>query len=150
MKILHQIEKGDTLESIALKYGCNIYELMKVNDLTSENLSKLTTLIIPQNKTDFAVIKNLDREILVEVDESNINDIMELTKTQSFISSCNNIKNLQAGDKIIFTKPKNYYVVKPLQSLASVAKILGVSEEVLIEKNNLKSNKLFIGQKIYY
>ena len=37
-------------------------------------------------------------------------------------------------------------LVKPLDTLDKIATILGVNREYIIEKNKLKTDKLFVGQ----
>jgi len=40
----------------------------------------------------------------------------------------------------------NIYTVKPLDTLEKISKSFGVTTDVIINKNHLKSTKLFIGQ----
>ena len=58
-------------------------------------------------------------------------------------------KTLLKGDLLyISTQNALIYVVKPLENINTIAKKLNVTKEQLIEKNNLKSTNLFIGQKL--
>ena len=57
----------------------------------------------------------------------------------------------EKGDVVFVNgNAKNVYVVRPLENLVKVAEKLNVNIETLKTNNNLKSNNLFIGQKIYY
>ena len=48
--------------------------------------------------------------------------------------------------KITNTVPKNKYIVKPLDTISSVAKKLDISEQELIKITNCKS--LYVGQEL--
>ena len=51
----YTVQKGDTLYSIANKYGLTVNELKKLNNLTSDNLSVGQSLIVeklPSESTD--------------------------------------------------------------------------------------------------
>ncbi len=77
---------------------------------------------------------------------------------QKFNSSTDNILrnnsnlNLYAGEWVK-VDVNNFltYVVKPMETLTDVAKKFDVGKEKLMQDNNLKTDKLFIGQnlKIY-
>lgn len=150
MKILHHVGTNKTLEQISQKYHCNVFELMKVNDLQSENLHNISELFIPSNESNFIVLKNFDKELLVEVNEQNVQDLKNLANKQTVVCSCQNVENLEAGDKVIVSKQQKFHVVKPLETLSVIANKLNLTEQELIKKNNLKTNKVFIGQKIMF
>ena len=54
--------------------------------------------------------------------------------------------NPQDNLKLFVPKQNNIYVVTALDNLNSVCKKLGVEKQKIIQLNNLKSEKLFIGQ----
>ena len=160
MRIIHNIKSGDTLQSVAIKYNCTIEELANVNGLDSRslvgvlqhsdngvqssNLMQLKSLIIPDNKLDFAVIKNSDKEVLVEVTKDNIT---ALIKNNEIIAKPNQ-ENIKVGDKVIIGSKKLYHTIRPLETLKSVATLYGVTVRQIIENNNLKTETVFIGQKL--
>lgn len=58
---------------------------------------------------------------------------------------------LEEGDVVIINKnAKKVYYAKPLDNLFKVAEYLNVDIKTLKQMNNLKSTKLFIGQKLFY
>ena len=71
-----------------------------------------------------------------------------------FNTSIDNIEILSSTLEGDFVKIKKCnhttHVVKPLETLCDIAKIYGVSETYIIENNNLKTKRLFIGQKLRF
>ena len=62
----------------------------------------------------------------------------------------NNPGELYAG-KVLFLPETHFssYVVRPFDTLQSVAEINNMSVEQLRTKNNLQSDYIFVGQKLY-
>ena len=62
----------------------------------------------------------------------------------------NNPGELYVG-KVLFLPETNFssYVAKPFETLDKIAKINGISVEQLRLKNNLESDYVFVGQKLY-
>lgn len=57
----------------------------------------------------------------------------------------------ETGDFYIISNIKsNSHVVKPMESLRSIAEKYKISEEEIIRQNNLKTKQLFIGQKLRF
>ena len=57
---------------------------------------------------------------------------------------------LYAG-KLLFLPETNFavYVVKPFDTLEKIAKHFGTTTESIKQKNNITSNYVFVGQKLY-
>ncbi|MBQ8615280.1 MAG: LysM peptidoglycan-binding domain-containing protein [Clostridia bacterium] len=70
------------------------------------------------------------------------------TSTENILRNNENIK-LYDGEWIKI-KVNDYVVhhVKPTESLTQIAKIYCIDEEKIIKDNELKNNKLFIGQRL--
>lgn len=150
MKILHKVASGETLQSIANTYGCEVEELVKMNELQNRFVTPKDVLVIPSNQTDFVVLKNFDKEVLVEVTEHNLEQIENMVKNKNVECSCGNVKNATEGDKLLLGKQQPYVVVKPLETLQSIATRLGLNEDSMVKQNKLKTKRVFIGQKLYY
>ena len=45
---------------------------------------------------------------------------------------------------------QNVHIVKPVETLEKIANMYNVKVETIIEKNNLKDKRLFIGQRLYF
>lgn len=61
--IVYTVKSGDSLSSIVSKYGCKLDELLDVNELTSETLSKGQVLFIPGAAMDAASLRNAMGEL---------------------------------------------------------------------------------------
>ncbi len=62
------------------------------------------------------------------------------------------IKNDQIYDNNVLINKKslhNVYVVKPADTMEKICKICNITSEELIEKNRLKTTKLFVGQRLF-
>ncbi len=80
----------------------------------------------------------------------NMSSIADKFKTTiETIAQDNQLKEVSEGD-ILWIRKKNtcIYVVKPLDTLSKVAKNYNVSKEHIRELNDLKNDKLFVGQKL--
>ena len=137
MKILYNVEKFDTIESIAQKFNVSASQLIKHNNITN-NLPRV--LEIPEQKTEFKIIANLKREFVFKGNAESVKS--NFSKLGLY---CNNLK-----ESVCLFKPKNneIFVVGVLDTLNSICSKFNVSKEEIIKKNNLKTEKLFIGQMI--
>ena len=139
---IYQVQAGDTLYSIANKYGISLSELKAINNLDSDllsigqllnvpsGLSLVNTYVVSSGDTLYSIAKKFDTSI----DE---------------IKSVNNLSNnmLSIGQKLII--PKNddtTYTVKLGDTLYSIAKKYNTTIDEIKRLNNLSNNTLSIGQ----
>lgn len=134
MKIIYNVEKFDTLESIANKFKVGISEIKELNKV-NDILPKI--LEIPEKFSEYKVIANYKREFVYYGKKDKVK--CNLNKLGLFCDS---------NDEVCLFKPKesSTYVVGVLDSLNSISKKFNLLKEDIIEKNNLKTEKLFIGQ----
>jgi membrane-bound lytic murein transglycosylase D len=164
----HVVQKGETLSHIADKYIIPVRTLQAINNLKGNTIfpgQKIylgtinTTLKYDQDtpKTDsesgpnYHVIKN--GETLSHVADKYLIPVAELRRI-------NNLKSntIYPGQKIYLSENKSSdersHVVKSGESINSIAKKYGVSEETIITRNNLnKTNGVVIiqpGQKLVF
>ena len=125
------------LNSKGLKYvsqvcGVEESEIEKLNKGEHKNF-----VYVPNVQSGVNVLCNFDKDILVKVGLSD--NIEELKKKY-------NVKEeLEVGDMFIVSSQEKY-IVKPLDTIDKIANKFGVSIEYLINKNNLKTTKVFVGQ----
>lgn len=94
-------------------------------------------VMVDRETSGVSVLKNYPKDIVVTVDKDD--NIEELKKEY-------NIKgNVEIGDSYIFRSSEKY-IVKPLDTFDKIVSSLGVSKEYIIQKNHLKTEKLFVGQ----
>lgn len=142
----YKVISGDSLYSIARKYGISVDELKKANNLTSNALSVGQILVIPTKDTT----ENQNTYTVVPGD-SLYSIARKLNTTVDEIKNLNNLttNNLSIGQVLrIPTKASdtNTYTVGSGDSLYSIAKKFGISVDKLKEANNLTSNLLSVGQ----
>ncbi len=161
---MYTVVKGDSLYSIAKRYGTSVEEIKKLNYLTSNNLvigqilripemyTKPSDMVIP-NYVNYKVVKgdtlySIAKKFNVSVD-SIINDNNLKNNT---LSIGQNLKIRSKDVEECFGEDisSNTYTVVKGDSLYSISKKLGVSVDYLKNKNNLSSNLLSVGQILKY
>jgi LysM repeat protein len=106
--IVHKVEKGETLSTIARKYRMPLADLYRLNSMT-----------------DFDKIEIGD-EIVIGYKGKN----------GSRIVNVDNVKNT------------GFHIVKSGETLFRISRNYGISVTKLKTINNLKSNNIFVGQKL--
>ena len=167
--INYVVKAGDTLYSIAKKYGISVDTLIKDNALTSNTLNVGTSLKIrvPTGNSivveecigpDYTPPTNLQNTSTYTVKAGdNLYSIAKKFNTSvSNLITLNGLKNnsLSIGQQLKVPASNNSsttnqtYVVKSGDSLYSIAKKFNTTVDSIKKKNNLPSNLLSIGQKI--
>jgi len=145
----YTVLRGDTLYSIAQKYGITVDELKSYNNITGNTLQIGQVLQIPMkeieeenNYINYTVksgdsLYKIAREFDTTVKE--IIDLNNLTTTLLTIGQILKIpSDIQSSDNI-------YYTVVSGDSLYSIARRYGVTVDDIISANNLTSTVLDIG-----
>lgn len=145
----YTVQKGDSLWSIAKKYGLTVNELKSLNNLTS-NLLQIGDVLkvkeeISPDIPDTYVVKRGDtlysiaRDYNLTVDE--LKRLNNLTSNTLSIGQTLLLKS--SAPSVIDT---NTYIVKSGDTLYGIARDNGTTVSELKELNNLTSNNLSIGQ----
>ena len=176
--LYHVVKRGESLDSIAKKYGVSISELREWNKLRSNRVKVGQRLIVGVKEE---AVKGKE-EAKKELKESAVYHVVKKGETLDKIAQkygisvkelkeLNNLKTnkVYAGQKLIVkkeekietkdTKPQKiseviskqkylYHVVKRGESLDSIAKKYGVSISELREWNKLRSNRVKVGQRL--
>lgn len=143
---VYTIKSGDTLWSVAKKFGISVDELKKVNNLTSNSLSIGQKLVIPSEKE--TTNKNV---YTVQSGDTLYSIAKKYDVSVDAIKEANNLPNntLTIGQILIIpTKETDYilYTVVAGDSLYAIARKYGLTMQELMEFNNLGSTLLSIGQ----
>lgn len=138
----YTVKSGDSLYSIAKKYGITVDELKKANGLTSNNLSLNQKLVIPETKGEIGYVVKAGDSLYSIAQKYNIT-VDELKKANGLTTN-----TLTIGQELTIpeTSKTTTYTVKSGDSLYSIADKYNVSVANLKKVNNLKSNLLSIGQ----
>ncbi|MDD6878997.1 MAG: LysM peptidoglycan-binding domain-containing protein, partial [bacterium] len=158
----YTVEKGDSLYSIAKKYNTTVDELLKINQLSSTNLSIGQQLFVPKIESDSSI--TIEDYYTVKSGDSLYSIAKKFNTTVDDIIKANNLTStiLQIGEKLIipgYTKieeiepiepstSSDIYIVQSGDSLYSIAKKYNTTVNELKSLNNLSSNLLMIGQEL--
>lgn len=151
---LYVVKRGDSLWSIARKYGISVNELKELNGLSSNLLSVGQTLIVsgvPETNNDIYFVKNGDTlygiasRFGVSVDE-----LKRYNNLNSNVISVGQQLYIPTGQIVDDTVGTNYdtYIVKVDDTLFNIASRYGISADELKSINNLDNDILFVGQQL--
>lgn len=144
------VKSGDTLYSIAKKYGLTIDELKNMNHLTSNTLSIHQQLLVSgdtsSNSTyDTYIVKSGDS--LWSIASKNNTTVDKLKDINNLSSNL-----LSVGQKLLIPKSSisfKTYTVKSGDTLYKIAQEYGTTVTDLINLNQLPTTNLSIGQVLY-
>ena len=160
------VKKGDTLYSIATKYGIDINLIIKDNGLESNDLKIGQLLRIRSSEEideieecfgpDYTPPNNIMNVVNYTVKKGdNLYNIAKKYNTSvSNILGLNNLTNTNLSIGQVLKIPANnitqdkVYIVKKGDSLYSIATKYNTTVNSIKNKNNLSSNVLQIGQKL--
>ena len=143
------VKKGDTLYSIARKYNTSVDNLKSINNITTDSLAIGQIIKLPSTSStasDTYIVKKGDslysiaRTYNTSVDK--LKEINNLTSNALAIGQVLKLPSSNASEKVVYT-------VKKGDSLYSIAREYGTTVDAIKKLNNIKSNTLSIGQKLY-
>lgn len=147
----YTVKKGDTLYSIATKNNLSVPELKALNNLTSDNLSVGQTLLIkksPKENTNITTYTVKSGDALYSIAKKYNTTVNAITTLNNLTSN-----NLSIGQTLkIPVSTQNTmektYTVKSGDTLYSIARKYNTTVSELINRNNLKTSNLSIGQEL--
>ena len=160
----HAVKRGETLFSIANRYGITVDELRRLNRMQpSETLKSGTTLIVPGGSTVLpatpaAVPANPVSTYTVQRGETlfsianryglTVNELRDLNGISGNSIHSGQKLRVKSGGSPAPVQEVRYHTVKAGETLFSIANRYGVTVEDLKAWNNMKSNNLMAGKKI--
>ena len=147
----YTVKKGDTLYSIATKNNLSVPELKALNNLTSDNLSVGQILLIkkiPKENTNITTYTVKSGDTLYSVAKKYNTTVNAITTLNNLTSN-----NLSIGQTLkipVSTQntTEKTYTVKSGDTLYSIARKYNTTVSELINRNNLKTSNLSIGQEL--
>ena len=139
---LYQVKAGDTLYSIANKYGITLKELKAINSLTNDNLAIGELLNVPSglSLTNTYIVNPGDT--LYSIAKKFGIDIEKIKEKNGLTSNM-----LSVGQKLIIPLIEDTtYVVKAGDTLYNIAKKFNTTVSDLKKLNNLVDDVLSIGK----
>ena len=88
------------------------------------------------------IINQIIPEKIYIENEEDLKQVEEMLKQNNLKSN----NKLEVNSWVVISQKENYYIVKPTDTISSVAKTLNISERELLNKIGTKN--VFIGQKI--
>ena len=141
------VKAGDNLYSIANKYNISVNELKSINNLVSDNLYIGQKILLVSNEsmnddnyivkvgdTLYSIAKRYNIPVIDLINANNINDNIIVVGQELIIP--NNIDN------------NEIYIVEAGDTLYSIARRYNTTIKDIMDKNNLTSNILSIGQEL--
>lgn len=151
------VKKGDTLFRITREFDCSLEELKDLNSLKNNNLKIGQKLNIPIKLNSYTVKKG---DTLLEI-------AIRYNTTTETLSQINNLKNenIKINQKIklpygseekpvpvpeVLIKPQSNktHKVEKGDTISAIALEYQTTEEDILKLNNLKNDKIFLGQNI--
>lgn len=157
--VSYTVEKGDSLYSIAQKFGTTVDKIKIDNELKSNTLTIGDTLKIEDNAGISSVLEcyGIDFELPEDYSDYTVqkgDNLYSIAKryntTVSEIMKLNNLTNtaLKLGQKLKIPTTVTKYKVQKGDSLYSIAQKFNTTVSDIKTKNNLKSNLLNIGDEL--
>ena len=145
------VKKGDTLYSIAKRYGMTVDELKDLNHITNDILSIGQELIITDENTnplDTYTVKSGDTLYSIANRFGHtVDEIKQLNHLTSDILSVGQVLNISNNnDSSSDSDP--IYIVKKGDSLYSIARKFGNTVDDLMKTNGKTSNLISIGESL--
>ena len=145
----YAVKAGDSLYSIALKYGISVDELKNANNLTSNIIMVGQVLRIPS-----AVDETEENIYVVKSGDSLYSIAKKYNTTVDNLKNLNNLTSnvLMIGQKLLVPTVNNnsssIYVVQNGDSLYKIAQKYNTTVNDIKSLNNLSSDALMIGQTL--
>ena len=139
---LYQVKRGDTLYSIANKYGITLKELKAINNLENDNLAIGQLLNVPSGLSSA-------NTYTVSAGDTLYSIAKKFGTTIDKLKQDNNLTNnmLSIGQKLIIPLEEvSTYVVKAGDTLYSIAREFNTTVDELKRLNNLVDDVLSIGK----
>ena len=140
---LYVVKNGDTLWSIARKYGISVDELKRLNGLSSNLLSvgqSLRVSGVPEINNEVYIVKSGDTLYGIASRYGvGVDDLKNYNNLNSNIISIGQQLNIPTGNELV-------YIVKKGDTLYGIAREYNITPRDLMIYNNLNSNLISIGQ----
>lgn len=146
-KLYYKVVSGDSLWSIAKKYGTSVDTLKQINNLTSNLLSIGQIIYLPDKN---AVDNDSEKYYIIQPGDTLYSIARKYNLSVSKLKDLNNLNSdfISVGQKLLITGDNNIYIVKKGDTLYSIAQKYGTSVSKLASINNLSTSILQIGQKL--
>lgn len=143
---VYTVQKGDTLYSIANKYGVTVNQIKDLNKLSSNTISIGQQLFIPSTNTEniYTVQSGDTLYSIAKKFNTTVNELKDLNNLSSNLISI--------GQQLKIPSPINtsniIYTVQKEDTLYSIARKYNVTVDEIKNLNNLTNNTISINQQL--
>lgn len=139
------VKSGDTLYSIAKKFGTSVDKLKDLNNLNSNLLSIGQKILVNDEIIEEGVYTVSNGDTLYSIAKKYNTTVDEIKKMNNLNSNM-----ISIGMKLIIPKEVNLktYIVKSGDTLYSIARKYNTTVSAIMLANELTSDKLSIGQEL--
>lgn len=140
--VTHKVRSGESLSTIAQKYGVSISNLKKWNNLSSDNIQVGKNLKVtpPTGDGEHKPVAATSSTTVIAS-----NKPLPAEKSQPVVAKNTSTKNAASQNT---SNKAGVHIVDSGDTLWGIAKRYNMSVEQLKKLNNIKDNKLSLGQKI--
>ena len=153
---IYQVQRGDSLYSIAKKFGVSVSSLKSANNLQNNLINVGQKLVIPgfveptYSTITYVVQKGDSLYSIASKYNTTINEIKKLNSLTNNTLSIGDTLKIPSKNKtdidVDTTAPSNTYVVQYGDTIQSIARDNNLDVDDLINLNNLTDYELYVGQ----
>ncbi len=159
--INYEVKWGDTLESIAYRFGTTVEELVRINNLANPNLIYIGQILKVPGTAQAMPPSPAASEYIVQPGDTIWSIAVRFNTTVEAIAAANRLINpnfIYVGQKLIIPSPgqvpaqvsrPKIHIVQYGETLTSIAFRYGTTVEAIMRANNLPNpNFIYVGQRL--
>ncbi len=159
--INYEVKWGDTLESIAYRFGTTVEELVRINNLANPNLIYIGQILKVPGTAQAVLPSPTTSEYIVQPGDTIWSIAARFNTTVEAIAIANRLINpnfIYVGQKLIIPAPgqapaqvstPRIHIVRYGETLTSIAFRYGTTVEAIMRANNLPNpNFIYVGQRL--
>lgn len=159
--INYKVKWGDTLESIAYRFGTTVEELVRINNLTNPNLIYIGQILKVPGTAQAVPPSPAASEYIVQPGDTIWSIAVRFNTTVEAIAVANRLINpnfIYVGQKLVIPSPgqapaqvsqPKIHIVRYGETLTSIAFRYGTTVEAIMRANNLPNpNFIYVGQRL--
>jgi len=136
-KVYHTVKQGETLATIAGKYGLSVYEIRKMNNLSTNAVKSKQKLLV-----GYEYLKPLPKPATLPQDNLHASTQNANSQTETQKQNVGTSQNQANNNAIV-------YIVQKGDSLSSIAAKYGTTARKIADYNHIQNiNTISIGQKL--